>query len=99
MQILETVREEHQFHKRCSTHDFNNKEMKTGRGISETLDQIFFFVNRSIYAKLGCINRQERETLWNTDIINLLRHLPHSYIIGGDFNCVFARADCTCKVL
>ena len=52
-----------------------------------------WFVN--IYAPSDTANRQEREEFYNVELVYLLRSLPHTMIVGGDFNCVLSQADCT----
>jgi hypothetical protein len=49
----------------------------------------------NIYAPSGSSNGVERGNFSNTELVYLLRHLPHNYIFGGDFNCVLSPLNCT----
>lgn len=49
----------------------------------------------NIYAPSGSSNGMERENFSNIELVYLLRHLPHNYIIGGDFSCVLSPLNCT----
>jgi len=49
-------------------------------------------------------NGMERGNFSNTELVYLLRHLPHNYIFGGDLNFVLSPLNCTggfrpCKTL
>jgi endonuclease/exonuclease/phosphatase family metal-dependent hydrolase len=47
----------------------------------------------NVYATSGDASRQERESFFNIELSYLLRALPLSMIIGGDFNCVLSKTD------
>ena len=49
----------------------------------------------NLYAPSGTANRQEREDFYNVELVYLLRSLPPTMIVGGDFNCVLWQAECT----
>jgi len=49
----------------------------------------------NLYAPSGTANRQEREDFYNMELVYLLRSLPPTMIVEGDFNCVLSQADCT----
>jgi hypothetical protein len=58
----------------------------------------------NISAPSGSSNGMERGNFSNTELVYLLRHLPHNYIFGGDFNCVLSPLNYTggfraCKTL
>jgi hypothetical protein len=48
-----------------------------------------------LFAPSGAERRQGREGFFNIDLPYLLRVIPTKMIIGGDFNCVLAKTDCT----
>jgi hypothetical protein len=43
----------------------------------------------------GAEKRQEREGFFNIDLPYLMMAIPATMIVGGDFNCVLAKTDCT----
>jgi exonuclease III len=49
----------------------------------------------NIYAPSGAEKRQEKEDFFNFDLPYLLHAMPNTVILGGDFNCVLAKADVT----
>ena len=49
----------------------------------------------NVYAPSGAERKQEREVFFNIDLPQLLLETPSMMLIGGDFNCVLAKTDCT----
>jgi exonuclease III len=49
----------------------------------------------NIYALSGAEKRQEREHYFNLELPYLLIDTPTTMIMGGDYNCVFAKSDAT----
>ena len=52
-----------------------------------------FIVN--IYAPSGTSRKQDREDFYIVELTYVLRSIPPTMIIGGDFNCVLLQVDCT----
>jgi exonuclease III len=70
----------------------NIVRLPTGRGIAADLKGVWLV---NIYAPSGAEKRQEREDFFNFDLPYLLQATPTTVILGGDFNCVLAKADVT----
>jgi len=70
----------------------NITQIPSGRGIAAQLRDTWLV---NIYAPAGTAKRTEREVFFNTEIAYLIRTLPTNMILGGDFNCVLSRDDCT----
>jgi len=66
--------------------------LPSGREMAASYQGIWFV---NLYAPSGTANRQERENFYNVEVVYLLRSLPSTMILGGDFNCVLSKADCT----
>jgi len=66
--------------------------MPSGRGIATTLQGVWLV---NIYAPSGAEKKQGREAFFNIDLPHLLKEIPTTIILGGDFNCVLAKTDCT----
>jgi exonuclease III len=49
----------------------------------------------NVYAPSGTGRKQAREVFFNMDLPQLLLETPSIMLIGGDFNCVLAKTDCT----
>jgi len=45
----------------------------------------------NLYAPSSTANRQEREHFYNVELVYLLKSLPPTMIVGGDFDCVLYR--------
>jgi exonuclease III len=67
-------------------------KLPSGRGIAGLFGQTYIV---NIYAPSGAARRKEREEFYHTEIPYLFRAMPERYILGGDFNCVLSRTDCT----
>ena len=68
------------------------EKLPSGRGIKGTYNKYVFM---NIYAPSGSNKRSERNLFFQNDIAYFLRDLPAHCILGGDFNCVLRREDCT----
>jgi hypothetical protein len=49
----------------------------------------------NVYAPSGAKKKIEREAFFNIALPLLLKDIPTTMILGGDFNCVLAKPDCT----
>jgi len=49
----------------------------------------------NIYAPSGAEKRQEREALYNTEVVHLVPSSRTAMILAGDFNCVITNGHCT----
>ena len=49
----------------------------------------------NIYAPSGAEKKIERDAFFNKDLPLLLKDVPTTMILGGDFNCVLTKTDCT----
>jgi exonuclease III len=70
----------------------NIVRLPSGRGIAAEF-QGLWLVN--VYAPSGAEKKQERETFFNIEVPQLLLETPSRMLLGGDFNCVLAKTDCT----
>ena len=70
----------------------NIVRLPSGRGMAADF-QGLWLVN--VYAPSGAERKQEREVFFNIDLPQLLLETPSMMLIGGDFNCVLAKTDCT----
>ena len=70
----------------------NITRLPSGRGMAASYQGIWLV---NLYAPSGTANRQEREDFYNVELVYLLRSLPPTMIVEGDFNCVLSQADCT----
>jgi exonuclease III len=70
----------------------NIVHLPSGRRIAAEF-QGLWLVN--VYAPSGTKRKQEREVLFNMDLLQLLLETPSMMLIGGDFNCVLTKTDCT----
>jgi len=59
------------------------RRLPSGRGLVAYYNNIFL-LNK--YAPSGSANRAERETFYNSEVIELLLQVPTSLIMAGDFN-------------
>jgi len=66
--------------------------LPSGRGMAASYQGIWLV---NLYAPSGTANRQEREDFYNVHLVYLLRSLPPTMLVGGDFNCFLSQADCT----
>ena len=49
----------------------------------------------NIYAPSGAERRRDREDFFSNELPYLLRGIPPSLLVGGDFNSVFTNLDAT----
>jgi exonuclease III len=70
----------------------NITRLPSGRGMAASCRGVWLL---NIYAPSGSANRLERESFYNIELTYLLRSLPPTMIIGGDFNCVLSKTGCT----
>jgi exonuclease III len=70
----------------------NILRLPTGRGLAADFQGVWLV---NIYAPSGAEKRQEREDFFNFVLPYLLQATPNTVILGGDFNCVLAKADVT----
>jgi exonuclease III len=70
----------------------NIVRLPSGRGMAAEF-QGLWLVN--VYAPSGAERKQEREVFFNMDLPQLLLETPSMMLIGGDFNCVLSKTDCT----
>jgi exonuclease III len=70
----------------------NVNKLPSGRGIAGWYEGLYII---NIYAPSGSGRRKDRDNFYMNDLLILLQHATHDYIIGGDFNCVLQREDCT----
>jgi exonuclease III len=68
------------------------ERLPTGRGMSACLDGITLV---NIYAPSGAERRRERDAFFATDLPYLLRRIPQTLLLGGDFNSVLTHLDST----
>jgi endonuclease/exonuclease/phosphatase family metal-dependent hydrolase len=66
--------------------------LPSGRGMAVCYRGVWIV---NTYAPSGTSNRQEMEDFYNVELTYLLRSIPPTMIIGGDFNYVLSQADCT----
>ena len=66
--------------------------LPSGRGITADF-QGLWPVN--VYAPSGAERKPDREVFFNIDLPQLLLETPSMMLIGGDFNCVLVKTDCT----
>ena len=67
----------------------NITQLPSGRGMAASYQRVCFV---NIYAPSDTANRQEREEFYNVELVCLLRSLPPTMMVGGDFNCVLLQA-------
>jgi len=67
------------------------RRIPSGRGLVANYNKICLL---NIYAPSGSANRAERETFYNSEVIELLPQVPTSLLMTGDFNCVQTEIDC-----
>ena len=70
----------------------NIQRLPSGRGIAGWWDECFLI---NIYAPSGTARQKERDDFFRSELPYLLQQAPHEFILGGDFNCVTHREDCT----
>ena len=70
----------------------NVTRLPSGCGMAANYQGVCFI---NVYAPSGSANIQEREEFYNVELVYLLRSLPPTMIVWGDFNCVLSQADCT----
>jgi exonuclease III len=70
----------------------NVSRIPSDRGMAAELQGVGIV---NIYAPSGAEKKQEREIFFNIDLPHLLLTIPTKMILGGDFNCVLAKSDCT----
>jgi len=70
----------------------NITRLPSERGMAASYQGVWFV---NLYAPSGTANRQERKDFYNVELVYLMRSLPPTKIVGGDFNCVLSQADCT----
>jgi len=70
----------------------NKTRLPPGRGMAANYQGIWLVY---LYAPSGTANRQEREDFYKVELVYLLRSLPSTMIVGGDFSCVLSQAECT----
>ena len=66
--------------------------LPTGRGMAAIFENITIV---NIYATSGAERRREREDFFTTELPYLLRRIPQSLLLGGDFNIVLTHSDST----
>jgi exonuclease III len=66
--------------------------LPTGRGMAAVLKSVSLV---NIYAPPGAARRRERELFFSSELPYLLRDIPMSLLLGGDFNCVLNNRDAT----
>jgi exonuclease III len=49
----------------------------------------------NMYGPSGAERRRDRENFFSNELPYLLRDIPPSLLVGGDFNCVLANIDAT----
>jgi exonuclease III len=69
----------------------NVTKLPSGRGIAASISGVWSI---NVYAPSGAERKREREAFNNVDLTHLMRTLPSSMILGGDFNCVLNPNDC-----
>jgi exonuclease III len=69
----------------------NVVRIQSGRDIAAEVQGVWLV---NIYAPSGAEKKIERETFFNIDFTLLLKDIPTTMILGGDFNCVLAKTDC-----
>ena len=70
----------------------NVARIPSGRGIAAELQGVGIV---NIFAPSGAEKKQEREVFFNIELPHLLATIPTKMILGGDFNCVLSKSDCT----
>jgi endonuclease/exonuclease/phosphatase family metal-dependent hydrolase len=70
----------------------NITRLPSGRGMADCYRGVLI---TNINAPSGSSRRQERENFYNVELTYLLRSIPPTMIIGGDFNSVPSQTDCT----
>jgi exonuclease III len=70
----------------------NIHRLPWGRGMSASLRGILIEI---IYAPSGAEKRQEREALYNNEVVHRIPSSSTAMIMAGDFNCVIKTDDCT----
>jgi len=64
----------------------------SGRGLVAYYGNICIL---NVYAPSGTSNKTDRKAFFNTEILDLIPHVPTELIKAGDFNCVLSNSDCT----
>jgi len=80
------------FETRDEMHLININELPLGRGMAAEYRGITLI---NIYALSATAKRMEREQFYNNELVYLLKDAPANILVGGDFNCVFEKADTT----
>ena len=66
--------------------------LPTGRGMAAQSQNV---TTVNIYAPSGTERRRDREDFFSNELPYLLRDIPPSLLVGGDFNSVLANMDAT----
>jgi hypothetical protein len=66
--------------------------LPSGRGIAGYYTETYIV---NVYAPLGAARRAERQEFCHVHLPYLFRSMPRHFILGGDFNCVLSKSDCT----
>ena len=70
----------------------NRMRLPSGSGMAAELQGVWLV---NIYAPSGAEKRKGKEGFFNIDLPYLVQVIPTTVIVGGDFNCIFAKMDST----
>ena len=77
---------------KLNMHIYGTQRIPSGRGVAVNYGSVQIV---NIYAPSGSSNRTERETFFNSEIVQILPHTCTDMILAGDFNCILSQNDST----
>ena len=66
--------------------------LPTGRGMAARFQNVTIV---NMYGPSGAEKRRDKENIFSNELPYLLRDIPPSLLVGGDFNCVLTNIDAT----